>query len=156
MAANLTPTVLSVLGLAKGYLVQLKIQSSGLAMGLAGIASVTTLGLFYIHRRYPVPRPAIENPDVLKLVTALRKVLERKEAGQTDPEVTRMEGGSILVELVCKTEQSFLRFMEDFEKGKIKDKIEEEFGRIGNKERLDVTITNLDDVQQNVNAIRYL
>lgn len=154
---NMAQTTLTVFGLANGYVVQLTIQSPWLAMGLAGVGSLTALGLLYIHQRFPPPQPAVENPGSLNLaVNAIKAALERNEAGQTDPEVMRMEGGSIVVDLVCHTEQSFLRFMEDFEKGKIKDKIAEEFGKIGNKEQLDVAITNLDEVQQNVNAIRYL
>ena len=51
--------------------------------------------------------------------------------------------GSILVELHCYTEESFRSFMEDFEAGKVQERLNKEFensGYIG--EELEVNITN--------------
>ena len=51
--------------------------------------------------------------------------------------------GSILVELHCYTEESFRSFMEDFEAGKVQERLNKEFensGYIG--EELEVSITN--------------
>lgn len=145
---------LGMAGFARGpafrLVARVRLEIRSLTRPLAILLAAGGVGTLYTNDSNSAPQPAIENPDERKLVTAVRKSLERKEAGQTNPEVTRIERGSIVVELVCHTEQSFLRFMEDFETGKIKDKLEEEFGNI------DVTIINRDEVQQNVNAIRYL
>ena len=130
---------------------------------LVGLLGVSALGLmaFYIHRKYPAQpteriaaERALENPDVGAAVDAVRNSLERNEAGHIDPEVMRIENGSILVEIVCHTEQSFLLFLDEFEAGKIKQRLEKEFRIMGCEEELKVTITNLDDVHKNLTQIR--
>ena len=111
---------------------------------LAGIATVgaLSLGAYYLANRRPVER-------------AIRNGLEnRNEAGVVDPEVRNVEEGSILVELVCHSEKSFLQFVEDFEAKKVKQKLEEEFTKIGFKEKLNVTIRNEEEVYQKVEEIR--
>lgn len=152
MAGPLRRAAVELHARTRTFVIHLRIESPWLAMGLAG----TGLGAFYIHHSNSAPQPARENPGVLSLVTAVRNGLERKEADQIDPEVMRIESGSIVVELVCHTEQSFLMFMEDFEKGEIKQRLKTEFTKIGRTGRFDVTITNLDEVRKNLEAIRYI
>ena len=141
----------------KSYRVDLDIRGGDLTNFLAGFGLGSAGTALYTHHSNSAPQPATENPDVPKKVEdAVRNALERNEGDKIDPELTGIKKGSIVVELDCHTEQSFLRFMKDFEKGAIKHKLEKEFGKIGFKERIDVTITNRDEVQQNVNVIRYL
>lgn len=130
---------------------------------LAGLFGVGVLGItaFYIHRKYPAQpteriaaERALENPDARAVVAAARSALERNEAGHIDPEVMRIENGSILVEMVCHTEQSFLLFLDEFKAGKIKQRLEKEFRMIGCEEELNVTITNLDDVHKSLTETR--
>lgn len=143
----------------RDYLVSVKIENDLVAAGL-GIG-VLALGVFYIHRRYPAQpaernaaERALENPGVLARVEALLNALERNEAGVIDPEVMRMENGSIHVTLLCHTEQSLLLFLDDFKAGKVKERLEKEFRKLGCEEELKVTISNLDEVHKRLNQTR--
>lgn len=124
---------------SEGLSVEIKIDN----VWLAGLAVVGTLslGAYYLSRRQPT-----EN--------AIRNVLERNEGGVVDPEVRRIENGSILVELFCHTERSFLSFVDDYRTNEIKLKLEEEFRKIGYEEELKVTISDLEEVYQKAYQIR--
>lgn len=141
------------------YLISLKIENAWLA-GVCGVG-VIGLGAFYIHRRFPAPPAerraaelAAENPIVSAIVAATRNGLERNEAGEINPEVMLIENGSILVELVCHTEESLLKFLDDFEAHRIKRRLEKKFRKLGCWEELQVTITNVDAVRQRLNQNR--
>ena len=142
------------------YLVSLKIENSWV-VGVCGVG-VIGLAAFYIHRKYPKPlaaerraaKLAAENPIVSAIVDAIRNVLERNEAGENNPEVMLIENGSILVELVCHTEESLQTFLDDFEELRIKQRLEKEFRKLGCEEELQVTITNLDESRRNLNENR--
>ena len=142
------------------YLVSLKIENAWLA-GVCGVG-VIGLGAFYIHRRFPAPPAAErraaelaeENPIVIPIVDATRNGLERNEGGENNPEVMLIENGSIFVELVCHTEESLLKFLDDFEAQRIKRRLEKKFRKLGCREELQVTITNLDAVRQRLNQNR--
>lgn len=123
-----------------GFSVSIKIGNTI----LAGIVSVgaLSLGAYYLANRRPV-----EN--------AIRNGLEiRNEAGVLDPEVRNIEEGSILVELRCHSEQSFIQFVEDFEAKKVEHRLKEEFTKIGFSGRLHVTIRNTNEVYGNVQMVR--
>ena len=127
---------LSVSASTTGFSVSLKIDNTI----LAGIVSVgaLSLGAYYLANRRPV-----EN--------AIRNGLEiRNEAGVVDPEVRNIEEGSILVELHCHSEHSFIQFVEDFERKKVEHRLKEEFTKIGFSGRLHVTIRNAKEVYRNV------
>ena len=142
------------------YLVSLKIENSW----LAGVCGVGVIGLmaFYIHRKFPAPpaakrraeKLAAENPNISAVVGATRNGLERNENGETDPQVVVMESSSILVDLVCHTEESLLTFLDDFQEQRIKQRLEKEFRKLGCEEELQVTITNLDAVLRSLNQNR--
>lgn len=130
-------------------------------LGFAAIVGAFALGAFYIHRNchaQPAERNAaeraLENPEVRTLVDAIRNGLEINEAGVIDPEVMRIENGSIQVALVCHTEQSLLLFLDDFEAGKVKERLEKEFRKLGCEEELKVAISNLDEVHKRLNQTR--
>ena len=153
MAALPRQAALKLFAKTRNFILHLEIQSPWLTMGLAG----TGLGAFYKHQSDSDPQHATIIPDKLNVVPAVKKGVEGNEGGQIDPEVMRIGPGSIVVKLVCHTEQSFLMFIKDFKEGKIKARLETEFGNIGCKEPLTVTIPKWDDeVQKNLNAIRYL
>lgn len=133
---------LSVSASTTGFSVSLKIDNTI----LAGIVSVgaLSLGAFYLANRRPV-----EN--------ALRNGLEiRNEAGVVDPEVRNIEEGSIVVELHCHSEHSFIQFVEDFEAEKVKQRLEGEFAKIGFQTKLRLTIRNADEVYRKIKVIRYM
>ena len=51
---------------------------------------------------------------------------------------------SVLVEFVCDTKERFLEFMNAFVTGKVKQRLQEEFSKIGFKDKLEVTVTVYD------------
>ena len=61
---------------------------------------------------------------------------------------------SILVELFCCTKENFLSLVEDFEKGIVKRRLEEEFEKVGCKGELELTITNEEEVYETLGEIR--
>ena len=131
---------LSVSASTTGFSVSLKIDNTI----LAGIVSVgaLSLGAYYLANRRPV-----EN--------AIRNGLEgRNEAGVVDPEVRNIEEGSILVELRCHSEQSFIQFVKDFEAKKVKNRLKEEFRKIGFRRKFHLTIRNTEEVYVNVQVVR--
>lgn len=61
---------------------------------------------------------------------------------------------SVLVELHCYTKESFVSLMDDFESGKVKRRLEEEFEKVGYKGELEVTIISGSDVYRALDQIR--
>ena len=51
-------------------------------------------------------------------------------------------------------EQSLLLFLDDFNTGKVKKRLEKEFRKLGCEEELKVTISNLDEVHKRLNQTR--
>ena len=154
----------SALDLSIKDFLSLKIENPWLAamVVLVGGVSVTGSVVFYIHRKYPAQpaernaaERASENPEVRRtLVAPVRNALERNVDGVIDPEVMTIENGSIHVKLLCHTEQSLLLFLDDFNTGKVKKRLEKEFRKLGCEEELKVTISNLDEVHKRLNQTR--
>ena len=69
-------------------------------------------------------------------------------------QVANIAPGSIIVELLCNMKDSFFSFLEDFESKKVKQRLEEEFKKIGYKGELEVTIANDKEVSNKLNQIR--
>ena len=61
---------------------------------------------------------------------------------------------SVLVELHCYTKESFVSLMDDFHSKKVKRRLEEEFGKVGYKGEMEVTIINEKDVYRALEQIR--
>ena len=61
---------------------------------------------------------------------------------------------SVLVELHCYTKESFVSLMDDFESGNVKQRLEEEFEKVGYKGELEVAIVNKSDVYSALEQIR--
>lgn len=118
----------------EGVRVNLKINNAPLATAVVGGLGLA-LGIFY--NRHP-------------------ELVERtiKSVFEGICQVWNITRGSIVVELYCDTEQSFLAFMEAFETKKIKQRLEEEFQKVGFKEELELTITNDKDVYEKLDKIR--
>lgn len=125
---------------SEGFFVSLKINSSCVAaLGLAGAIG---LGAFYLSRTGAVA-------DVI------RRALEiQVPEGGVDPEVTDIVEGSVVVTLLCHSEQSFLKFYEDFKANEIKQRLEKEFIKIGFKQELEVTIINAEEVEKKAKKLR--
>ena len=101
---------------------KLRIDSPWLAAGFLG-AGVLTLRAFYNSNR-----EAVE--------TAVRIALQ----GLAD-RVLNIRPSSVLVEFVCDTKERFLAFMNAFATGAVKQKLQEEFSKIGFEDKLEVTVT---------------
>ena len=113
----------------------LKVADKLLAAGALAIGGVALAALLY------------RNPE---LVTgAVRGALEGPGL-----QVGNIAPGSIIVELQCNTKESFLLFLEDFETKKVKQRLEEEFFKIGFKEELEVAIMNDKEVCAKLGQIR--
>ena len=122
------------------FSVNLKIESPILAGFIGGGALI--LGAFYLANKQSSER-------------AIRNALEaRNEAGVVDPQVGNIEQGSVLVDLHCHTEKSFLEFVKDFEAERVSHRLEEEFAKIGFQGDLHVTIRNAAEVYGKVKEIR--
>ncbi|KAJ7369828.1 hypothetical protein OS493_036199 [Desmophyllum pertusum] len=118
----------------------LKIENAWLA-GAVSFGALS-LGAYYLANKGPS-------------WNATRRALERINNDGVDPKVRNItDGHSILVELHCLTETSFLLFLEDFEKKTVKLRLEEEFKKIGFKDELDVTIRNAEEVYEKARQIR--
>ena len=118
----------------------LKIQNPILAGFIS--AGALALGAYYLANKLSSER-------------AIRNALEkRNEADAIDPQVGNIEQGSVLVDLHCYSEKSFLEFVKDFEADKVRHRLEEEFTKIGFCHDLHVTIRNADEVYRKVKEIR--
>lgn len=126
--------------LSAPYSLSLKIQSPILAGFIS--TGALTLGGFYLAYKLYSER-------------AIRNALEaRNEAGAIDPRVGNIERGSLLVDLHCYSEKSFLEFVKDFEAEKVRHRLEEEFTKIGFCNELHVAFRNADEVYRKVKEIR--
>ena len=111
-----------------GFSFSLKIDNPWLAAGIA-------IGSFYLANKVLTER-------------ALKRALERQSTeadDRPDPEVIETGAGSILVQLVCHTRESFLSFTDDLESKKVKYRLEEELSRVGFCEEIRLTVENQDE-----------
>ena len=70
------------------------------------------------------------------------------------PEIRNITAGCLQFEVRCFTEEIFLEILRDYESGKIKERLEEEFVRIGIKTKgLEVKILNSEEVERTKTAI---
>ena len=102
---------------------------------LLGIGCGGALAAFLY--RYPEP-----------VASAARNALEGQGL-----QVTNITPGSILVKLRCNKRESFLLFLEEFDRKKVKQRLENEFRKVGFKEELEVTITNDKEVYEKLDQI---
>ena len=94
-------------------------------VGIGCGAAAILIGAYYLRK-----------PQLV--MSALRGALETITGLQVD----RVTPGSILVELLCNTKESFLSFMEDFETKKVERRLNEEFENTGFNGELEVIIIN--------------
>lgn len=140
-AAEASTNAVMDLSLCTGaFSISLKIDNVWLA-GAVTLGALS-LGAFYLSRKRPTEE-------------AIRRALERNIFDATDPRVINItDGHSILTELHCNSETSFLIFLDDFENNTLKFRLEEELKKIGFKSDLEVTIQNKETVDKQVSHIR--
>ncbi len=108
--------------------------------------TVTTLGALYFG--YKLMKPLIEG--------AVNKGLGGE---RDDQEVRGIRPGSLHVQLHCFTDERFLEVLADYESGRMKQRLLEEFSRVGIKvEGLKVEIENMVEAKERKEAInmRYI
>ena len=101
--------------------IKIKIDNHWLAAAFLG-ASFLTLRAFYN-----------ENQESVRAAVSIAL------AGLTD-KVLSIRPSSLLVEFVCNTKESYDAFMEAYETGTVKQRLQDEFSKIGFKDELQVTI----------------
>lgn len=127
-----------------GVQVSLKIMDGRTAVGAivggiaCGAAAVVCGVMYWIQT----------NPELVK--AAVKAALEA-----VGVEVKNVAPGSILVEVLCTSKESFLLFMDDFETNKIKQRLEKEFQKkLDFKGELEVKIINEQEVYADLDHLR--
>jgi len=108
------------------FYVKMKIDNPYLVAGMVGVG-VATLGALYLA-----------DPELVGAV--VRRALE----GLAD-RVLAILPSSVLVDLCFYTKEKFLAFIDAFATGTVKQRLEEEFSKIGFKDALEVTVTLYDN-----------
>ena len=103
-------------------------------------AGVTTFSLGAIYVLY----------KSLKKQTEIRDAVSRAVGGERDDQKTGdIKPGSLHVLLHCFTDQRLLEVLEDYESGRMKDRLEREFSDIGIEvEGLKVEIDNIEEIMK--------
>lgn len=109
------------------------------------IGAAPAIGAIAVIYLYPRVRPII-NSVVIKAFGGNKK---------GEQEVTEIKPGCLHVLLRCFTEARFLQVIDDYESGRIKQRLEEEFSKAGIKNKgLKVEIENMKEVQKTKRAIQ--
>ena len=66
-----------------------------------------------------------------KITSILTNIFEGFIGGRIDPEILNIFKGSLRIILRCYSQQSFLQFLDDYETGRLKERLNEEFSKIG-------------------------
>ena len=110
------------------------------ALKVVGITA-TTLGALYVG--YDLMR--------LRIKAAVKKAAGGERDDQADPDI---KPGSLHVKLHCLTDERFLEVFADYESGRMKERLQEEFSQIGIKVKgLKVEIENVEEVNETKKAI---
>ena len=113
------------------------------ARDVARDACITAVSLGALYLGYKLVRPLIE--------TAVKRGLGGE---RDDQEVRDIRPGSLHVLLHCFTDERFLEVLADYESGKMKERLQEEFSQIGIKvEGLKVEIENMVEANETKEAI---
>jgi hypothetical protein len=110
---------------------------------VARYAGITAVSLGALYLGYKLARPLIE--------TAVTRGLGGE---RDDQEIRGIRPGSLHVLLHCFTDERFLEVLADYELGRMKERLQEEFSQIGIKvEGLKVEIENMVEVNETKEAI---
>ena len=118
------------------------VSSIGALRRIGAARAIATIGVIYL---YPRVRPIV-NGAVISAFGGNKK---------GEQEVTEIKPGCLHVLLRCFTEARFLEVLEDYESGRITQRLEEEFLKAGIKNKgLKVEIDNMEEVQKRKRAIQ--
>ena len=103
----------------------------------------TALKLGALYAGYKLLRPIVD--------AAVKKALGGERDDQGNPDI---ESGSLHVKLHCFTDERFLEVLADYESGRMKERLQEEFSQVGIKAKgLKVEIENMVEVNEKKKAI---
>ena len=115
-------------------------QSVCLGIGIGIGIGVVAIGTLYAYSSF---QPLINN--------VVRRAVGGERRDQGDPDIGR---GSLIVRLRCFTDERFLELLEDYEYGRLKDRLEKEFYKIGFRIKdMNVKILNIEEVNKTKEAI---
>ena len=115
----------------------------GVARAVTRDLCITAVSLGALYVGYKLVKPLIE--------TAVKRGLGGE---RDDQEVRGIRPGSLHVLLHCFTDERFLEVLADYESGRMKERLQEEFSQIGIKvEGLKVEIENMVEVNETKEAI---
>ena len=106
-----------------------------------GITAVTLGG---VYAAYKIIEPRVFVGAVTKGVGGERK----------DQEIPDVHEGSLLILLHCLTDERYLEVLEDFESGRMRDRLQKEFLEIGIEVKgMKIEIINIEEVNETKEAI---
>ena len=82
-----------------------------------------------------------------RITSTLRNIFEGFVGRRIDPEILRIFEGSLRVILRCYSLQSFLQFLDDYETGRVKERLNEEFSKIG-IDNVNLEIANEEEIKE--------
>ena len=148
MAESLSKTVgtgFKVLWKTGGdFFINISTDNAEVALEMVKEVCKTATKLSDLYVGYKLMRPVVEG--------AVKKALGGE---RNDQEVRDIKPGSLHVLLHCFTDERFLEVLTDYETGKMKECLQEEFSQVGiNVKGLKVEIENLEEVNETRRAIK--
>ena len=127
-----------------GGRVSINVSTDNVEVALQLIKAATTLGALYFG--YELISPIVK--------AAVKNALGGDRDDQGDPDT---RPGCLHVRLHCFTDKRYLQVLADYESGRMKERLEEEFSLVGIKvEGLKVEIENMAEVNKNIYIYIYI
>ena len=134
-------TLRATLKYSAGGDIEFTISASGVEVVRDVCVTVVTLGALYTG--YKLLKPLISDA----VTTAFG-------GERNDQEIRNIRSGSLIVLLHCSTDERFLEILEDYESGKLKERLKKEFLTINfHFKEMKVQILNQDEVNQTKDII---
>ena len=123
--------------------IEIEIENVEVAQGVIENIRIAAPTLCALYLGYRLLRPIVDG------------VVRRGLGGEREDQVIGdIRPGSLHVLLRCLTEERFLEVLEDYESGRMKERLQEEFSQVGIKvEGLKVKIENMEEVNKTKETI---
>jgi hypothetical protein len=121
----------------------INISTTNVQVVIVGTVCITAVTLSALYTGYKLIKPLIDG------------AVKRSLGGERDDqEIRDIKPGSLNVLLHCLTDERFLEVLEDYECGRLKERLQEEFLQAGIKiEGIKVEILNMEEVRKTKEAI---
>ena len=125
------------------FFIDISTDNAEVALDVVKEVCKTATKLSALYVGYKLPRPVVEG--------AVKKALGGE---RNDQEVRDIKPGSLHILLHCFTDERFLEVLSDYESGRMKERLQEEFSQAGIKvEGLKVKTENMEEVNETKMAI---